>query len=76
LRQSYAELREIDVAENFLDLNQEKPANHIVTTFIRIFQILELPVVRVAGVIMRAPELGAMNAVSQKGTMNISEVYE
>src|SRR5579872_7056195 len=54
--------------------DQKQPSQHIVTAVVRIFKILPIPVMRVARVVVRPPEFQAMNAVSQKGVVNIDEI--
>ena len=52
--------------------HQEQSANDVVAAFVRVFEVVKKPIMRVVAVKMCSPELRAMNAVTEKGVVDVN----
>jgi hypothetical protein len=63
-----------DLVFGFGDFGQEQAADGVVAALVRVFEVVEKPIVRIVPVKVSAPELRAMNAMSEKCLVNVNEV--
>ena len=54
--------------------DEEEPADGVVAAFVRVFEILVVPIMGIFGVVVFGPWLGAMDAVAKELVVEIHEV--